>query len=185
LTSFSKEFDFSAPIIQNGKKSKRAQYRSGGHAVRAERTLFGPAIRSARRNAFSWSFGFLDDVEVAFVCTEATLCHVISGRRARRDERQKYHHHLPRRIRDAARHILKNLRKLTDVEINASIDGDPDWDEKGWSEAVIVVPAERSRPSPFASTAMCLIYFKKQGTGYQKRIKCGAAAQLYERKPQG
>jgi hypothetical protein len=43
-------------------------------------------------------FGFLDDVEVTFVCTfRGDICHVISARRARRDERKKYHHHLPGR----------------------------------------------------------------------------------------
>ena len=42
-------------------------------------------------------FGFLEDVEVVFICTiRDDLCHVISARRARRDERKKYHHHLTR-----------------------------------------------------------------------------------------
>ena len=42
-------------------------------------------------------FGFLEDVEVVFICTiREDLCHVISARRARRDERKKYHSHLSR-----------------------------------------------------------------------------------------
>ncbi len=40
-------------------------------------------------------FGFLDDVEVVFVCTfRGDLCWIMSARRARRDERKKYHHRL-------------------------------------------------------------------------------------------
>ena len=43
-------------------------------------------------------FGFLEDVEVVFVCTiRGDLCWVISARKARRDERKKYHSRLPRR----------------------------------------------------------------------------------------
>lgn len=43
-------------------------------------------------------FGFLDDVEVVVVCTiRGDCCWVISARRARRDERKKYHSRLPRR----------------------------------------------------------------------------------------
>jgi uncharacterized DUF497 family protein len=55
--------------------------------------------RSDRRGEMRFMvFGFLDDVEVTFVCTiRGDLCHVISARRARRDERKKHHHHLPRR----------------------------------------------------------------------------------------
>ena len=42
-------------------------------------------------------FGFLADVEVVFICTfRGELCWVISARRARRDERKKYHSHLAR-----------------------------------------------------------------------------------------
>jgi uncharacterized DUF497 family protein len=43
-------------------------------------------------------FGFLDDVEVVIVCTfRGDLCWIISARRARRDERKKYHNRLSRR----------------------------------------------------------------------------------------
>jgi uncharacterized protein len=49
-------------------------------------------------------FGFLEDIEVVVVCTlrgnSADICHVISARRARRDERKKYHAHFPRRSKE-------------------------------------------------------------------------------------
>jgi uncharacterized protein (DUF4415 family) len=63
---------------------------------------------------------------------------------------------------------LEKLRKLTDEEINASIAGDPDWDEEGWTEAVIVVP--KKQPISIRVDEDVLDFFKKQGAGYQKRI---------------
>jgi uncharacterized DUF497 family protein len=43
-------------------------------------------------------FGFLDDVEVTFVCTiRGDLCHVITARRAKRNERKRYHDRIPGR----------------------------------------------------------------------------------------
>jgi uncharacterized DUF497 family protein len=43
-------------------------------------------------------FGFLDSREVAVVCTfRDDVCWIISARRARKDERKKYHDRLPRR----------------------------------------------------------------------------------------
>jgi uncharacterized DUF497 family protein len=43
-------------------------------------------------------FGFLDGVEVVVICTlREEVCWIISARRARRDERKKYHDRLPRR----------------------------------------------------------------------------------------
>jgi hypothetical protein len=43
-------------------------------------------------------FGFLDDVELVVICTlRGDLCWIILARRARRDERKKYHNRLPRR----------------------------------------------------------------------------------------
>jgi uncharacterized protein len=43
-------------------------------------------------------FGFLDGREVAVVCTfREDVCWIISARRARKDERKKYHDRLPRR----------------------------------------------------------------------------------------
>jgi uncharacterized DUF497 family protein len=42
-------------------------------------------------------FGFLADVEVVYVCTfRGPVCWIISARRARRDERKRYHSRLPR-----------------------------------------------------------------------------------------
>jgi uncharacterized protein len=61
----------------------------------------GPMVihRSDRKGEVRYAvFGFLDDLEVAIVCTfRDNTCHVISARRARRDERKKYHSRLSRR----------------------------------------------------------------------------------------
>jgi uncharacterized DUF497 family protein len=44
-------------------------------------------------------FGFLADVEVVYVCTfRDTVCWIMSARRARRDEREKYHARITRRL---------------------------------------------------------------------------------------
>ena len=60
----------------------------------------GPIMvrRSDRKGEVRYMvFGFLDDVEVVFVCTfRDDLCWIISARRARRDERKKYHSQLRR-----------------------------------------------------------------------------------------
>jgi uncharacterized DUF497 family protein len=66
------------------------------------RTVFdGPTIvrRSDRKGEVRYMvFGFLDDVEVVVICTfRGDLCWIISARRARRDERKKYHDRLTRR----------------------------------------------------------------------------------------
>jgi uncharacterized protein (DUF4415 family) len=63
---------------------------------------------------------------------------------------------------------LEKLRKLTDEEIDASIAGDPDWDEDAWSDAVIVV--SKKQPISIRVDQDVLDFFKKQGAGYQKRI---------------
>jgi uncharacterized DUF497 family protein len=61
----------------------------------------GPIIvrRSDRKGEVRYMvFGFLDDVEVVIVCTlRGDLCWIMSARRARRDERKKYHDRLTRR----------------------------------------------------------------------------------------
>ena len=42
-------------------------------------------------------YGFLDQEEVVIICTfRGDSCRIISARRARRDERRKYHDRLPR-----------------------------------------------------------------------------------------
>lgn len=63
---------------------------------------------------------------------------------------------------------LEKLRKLTDEEIDASIAGDPDWDEEAWSDAVVVVT--KKQPISIRVDEDVLDYFKGQGAGYQKRI---------------
>jgi uncharacterized DUF497 family protein len=61
----------------------------------------GPTIayRSDRKGEARYVvFGFLDGREVAIVCTiRGDMCWIISARRARKDERKKYHNRLPRR----------------------------------------------------------------------------------------
>jgi uncharacterized protein len=67
----------------------------------ARSILDGPTIirRSDRKDEVRYMvFGFLDDVEVVLICTlRGEVCWIISARRARRDERKKYHSRLPRR----------------------------------------------------------------------------------------
>src|SRR3989442_5349424 len=63
--------------------------------------LRGPTFirRSDRKGETRYMvFGFLEDVEVVFICTIlGNICWIISARRARRDERKKCHSRLPRR----------------------------------------------------------------------------------------
>jgi uncharacterized DUF497 family protein len=63
--------------------------------------LDGPtlAYRSDRKGETRYIvFGFLDRREVAVVCTfREDVCWIISARRARKDERKKYHDRLPGR----------------------------------------------------------------------------------------
>lgn len=67
----------------------------------ARLVLEGPTIirRSDRKGETRYMvFGFLDGVEVVVVCTiRGEVCWIISARRARRDERKKYHSSLSRR----------------------------------------------------------------------------------------
>ena len=77
--------------------------------------------------------------------------------------------------RDAPRKIksdLDKLRTLTDEEIEASIADDPDWQEFrdiDWSKAVLVIPPKKKAISIRVDEDV-LDYFKKEGTGYQRRI---------------
>ena len=61
----------------------------------------GPTIaqRSDRRGEVLYVvFGFLDDLELAVVCTlRDDVCWIITARLASRNERKKYHNRLPRR----------------------------------------------------------------------------------------
>jgi len=77
--------------------------------------------------------------------------------------------------RDAPRKIKSNLdklRKLTDEEIDASIANDPDWQEFkdiDWSKAVLIIPPKKKAISIRVDEDV-LDYFKKEGTGYQRRM---------------
>ena len=77
--------------------------------------------------------------------------------------------------REAPRKIksdLDKLRKLTDEEIEASIAGDPDWEEFrdiDWSQAVVVIPPKKKAISIRVDEDV-LDYFKKEGAGYQRRM---------------
>jgi uncharacterized DUF497 family protein len=81
---------------------KRAQvYRERGIDFDDARHVFtGPCIvrRSDRKSETRYMvFGVPAEVEVVYVCTfRGPVCWIISARRARRDERKKYHSHLPR-----------------------------------------------------------------------------------------
>jgi uncharacterized protein len=66
----------------------------------AQRVIDGPTfIRQSDRKSETryLVYGFLDQTEVVIICTfRGDSCRIISARRARRDERKKYHHRLPR-----------------------------------------------------------------------------------------
>jgi hypothetical protein len=55
--------------------------------------------RSDRRGEVRYAvYGFLDDLELVVICTlRNDICWIITARRASRNERKKYHHHLSRR----------------------------------------------------------------------------------------
>ncbi len=64
------------------------------------------------------------------------------------------------------------LDALTDEEIEAAIARDPDWQEfkdLDWSEAVLVIPPKKKAISIRVDEDV-LDYFKKQGSGYQRRM---------------
>jgi uncharacterized DUF497 family protein len=67
----------------------------------AREIVDGPTIvkRSDRKGEVRYMvFGFVNDDEAVVVCTvRGDNCRLISARRARRDERKKYHSRLPRR----------------------------------------------------------------------------------------
>jgi uncharacterized DUF497 family protein len=66
----------------------------------ARHVFAGPIIakRSDRDGEVRYMvFGFLADVEVVYVCTfRGNICWIMSARRARRDERKKYHSKISR-----------------------------------------------------------------------------------------
>lgn len=64
------------------------------------------------------------------------------------------------------------VRKMTDEEIEASIADDPDWADLkdiDWSKADLVIPVPKQAIS-IRLDADVLDFFKRQGTGYQRRI---------------
>lgn len=64
------------------------------------------------------------------------------------------------------------LDAMTDEEIEKSIADDPDWAEFrdiDWSKAELVIPAKKKAISIRVDEDV-LDFFKKQGTGYQRRI---------------
>ncbi len=78
--------------------------------------------------------------------------------------------------RDAPRRNGKTdwarLDAMTDEEIEASIAGDPDWEEFkdiDWSKAVLVIPPKKKAISIRVDEDV-LDYFKRQGAGYQRRM---------------
>jgi len=78
--------------------------------------------------------------------------------------------HPPRKTK--IRSDLDKLRRMTDEEIEASIANDPDWEEFkdiDWSKAVVVIPPKKKAISIRVDEDV-LDYFKKEGSGYQRRI---------------
>jgi uncharacterized DUF497 family protein len=67
----------------------------------ARRVIDEPSFirRSDRKGEIRFVvYGFVDALEVVVICTfRGEHCRLVSARRARKDERRKYHSHLPRR----------------------------------------------------------------------------------------
>ena len=72
----------------------------------------------------------------------------------------------PRRATD-----WSNVDKLTDAEIEAAVESDPDAAPVGidWSRAEVVVPKGKTAVSIRVDTDV-LDFFKAEGAGYQSRI---------------
>jgi len=65
---------------------------------------------------------------------------------------------------------LERLRKTTDAEIEAQIASDPDFSgDWNWGDAVLVIPPKKKAISIRVDEDV-LDYFKKEGSGYQRRI---------------
>ncbi|HET7805144.1 MAG TPA: BrnA antitoxin family protein [Pseudolabrys sp.] len=66
----------------------------------------------------------------------------------------------------------KALDALTDEQIEAAIENDPDWEEfkdLDWPKAVLVAPPRKQAISIRVDEDV-LAYFKHQGAGYQRRM---------------
>lgn len=73
---------------------------------------------------------------------------------------------------------------LTDADITAAMKNDPDWadyDDIDWSEAVLVVPPKKKAISIRVDEDV-LDYFKKHGSGYQRRINAVLRSFMNEKK---
>jgi len=138
----------------------------------------GPTIvhRSDRKGEARYVvLGFLDNVEVAVVCMfRSNLCWIISAQHAERAEMKEKN--ITVVSRDAPRRKGKTdwarLDAMTDAEIEASIANDPDWQEfkdVDWSKAILVIPPKKKAISIRVDEDV-LDYFKKEGSGYQRRI---------------
>jgi uncharacterized DUF497 family protein len=90
-----REFDWDPTKRETNLRGRQIDFQD------ARFVLDGPTIirRSDRKGETRYMvFGFLHDVEVVFICTiRGETCWIISARRARRDERKKYHARLSRR----------------------------------------------------------------------------------------
>jgi uncharacterized protein (DUF4415 family) len=100
-----------------------------------------------------------------------TNIRIISARRARKMKNERT---VVRRWGDRrkGRTDWAAFDALTDQEIDASITSDPDWQEfkdLDWSEAVLVIPPKKKAISIRVDEDV-LDYFKKEGTGYQRRM---------------
>jgi uncharacterized protein (DUF4415 family) len=75
-----------------------------------------------------------------------------------------------------------HLEALTDEEIKASVADDPDWsDEWNWGEAVLVIPPKKKAISIRVDEDV-LDYFKKEGTGYQRRMNAVLRSYMQQKK---
>ena len=77
----------------------------------------------------------------------------------------------------------KAVDKLTDADIEEAVRNDPDAVplDIDWSEAVLVIPPKKKAISIRVDEDI-LDYFKKQGSGYQRRINAVLRAFVTEKK---
>jgi uncharacterized protein (DUF4415 family) len=76
---------------------------------------------------------------------------------------------------------------LTDEEIEKSIEDDPDWAEfkdVDWSKAVLFNPPEK-KPISIRLDADVLDFFKRGGSGYQRRINQVLRSYMDQRRKKG
>jgi uncharacterized protein (DUF4415 family) len=76
------------------------------------------------------------------------------------------------------------LDALTDEEIEASIENDPDWAEfkdVDWSKAVLVMPPKKQAISIRVDEDV-LDFFKEEGAGYQRRMNAVLRSYMDQKK---